>query len=95
MEDILAIILIFGGGALILLAFSPIGRALADRIRGRLPGAVGVDRSVEIAELRDELTSEIEAMRHELGEFAERLDFTERMLAKQKDAERLGPGSMK
>ncbi|HXH62726.1 MAG TPA: hypothetical protein VNG95_01015 [Gemmatimonadales bacterium] len=95
MEDILAIIFIFGGGALILLAFSPVGRALADRIRGRLPGATGGDASVEIAELRDELTAEIETMRHEMGEFAERLDFTERMLAKQKDAERLGPGSVK
>jgi hypothetical protein len=95
MEDILAIIFIFGGGALILLAFSPVGRALADRIRGRLPGAAGVDSTVEIAELRDEVTTEIEAMRHEMGEFAERLDFTERMLAKQKDAERLGPGTAK
>ena len=35
MEDILAIVLIFGGSTAVLLAFSPIGRALADRIRHR------------------------------------------------------------
>ena len=35
MEDILAISLIFGGGTLFLLSVSPIGKAVADRIRGR------------------------------------------------------------
>jgi len=95
MEDILAVVFIFGGGTLILLSFLPLGKALADRLRGRLPGPPGGDSSAEIAELRDEVTGQLEAMRHEMEEFAERLDFTERMLAKQKDAERLGPGSVK
>ncbi|HEY6808912.1 MAG TPA: hypothetical protein VI160_09010 [Gemmatimonadales bacterium] len=94
MEDILAVIFIFGGGTLILLSFSPLGKALADRLRGRL-AAPGADHSAEIAELQDELTGELESIRHEMDGFAERLDFTERMLAKQKDAERLGPGSVK
>ena len=35
MEDILAIILIFGGGTAIAISFSPIGRAIAERIRGK------------------------------------------------------------
>ena len=95
MEDILAVIFIFGGGTLILLSFSPLGKALADRLRGRLAAPAGADHSAEIAELRDELTGELESIRHEMDGFAERLDFTERMLAKQKDAERLGPGSVK
>ncbi len=35
MEDIVYAILCFGGATLVLLAFSPIGRGLADRIRRR------------------------------------------------------------
>ena len=35
MEDILAIILIFGGGTTIAISFSPVGKAIAERIRGR------------------------------------------------------------
>ena len=40
MEGILAITFIFGGGTLFLLAISPVGRALAERIRahGAQPG---------------------------------------------------------
>ena len=34
MEGVLAIILIFGGGAAAILAYSPVGKALGDRIRG-------------------------------------------------------------
>ena len=33
MEDILAIIFLFGGGTLVILSFSPLGKALAERIR--------------------------------------------------------------
>lgn len=34
-EGILAIIFLFGGGTAVALGFSPVGRAFADRIRGR------------------------------------------------------------
>ena len=34
MEDIVALIMIFGGGATIAISFSPVGKAIADRIRG-------------------------------------------------------------
>jgi H+/gluconate symporter-like permease len=37
MEGVLAIILIFGGGAAAILAYSPVGKALSDRIRGGVP----------------------------------------------------------
>ena len=39
MEGILAIIFIFGGGTLFLLATSPIGKAIAERIRNSGPAA--------------------------------------------------------
>ncbi len=81
MEDILAIVLIFGGGTAVLLAFSPIGRALADRIRHR-DGLPGPDPAVheELARLRDDV-----------AELQERLEFTERMLAQRNEPGRL-PG---
>ena len=34
MEDILALLLIFGGGTLVAISFSPVGRAFSERIRG-------------------------------------------------------------
>jgi hypothetical protein len=89
-EGVLAIVLIFGGGTLFLLAISPVGRAFADRIRGR--SAAGGDAvSAELMEHREQTVAEIDALRQQVGELAERLDFAERMLAKQKDADRLAP----
>lgn len=41
----------------------------------------------EVTGLREEL----DGVRHELSELAERLDFAERLLAKQRAAERLAP----
>src|SRR2546427_9621522 len=55
MEDILTVILIFGGGACIAMAFSPIGRAVADRIRGKSASAGGGDLRSE------EHTSELQS----------------------------------
>jgi hypothetical protein len=90
MEDILAISLIFGGGTLFLLAISPIGRAIAERIRQRgqvLPD----DLRSELETFREEVRGDLEALRGEVGELAERVDFSERVLAKQREAERLPP----
>lgn len=72
MEDVLAILLIFGGGTTVLLAFSPVGRALAERIRGGA-GARTPD---------PEILAELDQIRGELTEVQERLDFAERMLAR-------------
>ncbi len=91
MEDILALILIFGGGACIAMAFSPIGRALADRIRGKSATAAGGDLHTELAEHKEALDQELEAVRREVAELAERLDFAERLLARQREGERLVP----
>lgn len=93
MEDIIAIIFIFGGMTLIGLGFSPIGRAFAERIRGKtaLPGAE--EMRAELAEQREEHAQELERVRQEVAELAERLDFAERLLAQQRDPQRIGRGS--
>ena len=83
-EGVLAIILIFGGGTLFLLSVSPIGRALAERIRGG--SAAGVD-----ARAREDLNAELQEVRRDLAELVERMDFMERLMAKARDAERLAP----
>ncbi len=74
MQDIVAIIFIFGGGTSVVLAFSPLGRAFADRIRhGRQPlPPIDPDPA---------LYDEIDRLRLEMSEVHERLDFTERLLA--------------
>ncbi len=89
-EGILAIVLIFGGGTLWLLSLSPVGKALAERIRA--PVAAGDVRG-ELEAVRAELLSEVQQLRTEVSELNERLDFAERLLAKGRDAERLGPAS--
>jgi hypothetical protein len=73
MEDILAIIFIFGGGTSVLLAFSPIGKAFAERIRfGKQP--------VPALDPDPALYDELDRVRAELNEIHERLDFAERLL---------------
>lgn len=88
MEDILAITLIFGGGTLFLLSVSPIGRAIAERIkRGAVPAThENVDR---LEEAQGAVMEEIDAMRQELSDVQERLDFTERLLAQHREQSRL------
>jgi len=62
-------------GGFVVFAKSEIGRALAHRIRGGEQTASGVDAELQA------LHGEIEALRSDLMETQERLDFTERMLA--------------
>ncbi len=40
---------------------------------------------------QEELATALEELRREVAELAERVDFTERLLAKQRDGERLAP----
>src|SRR2546422_1849662 len=63
MEDILTVILIFGGGACIAMAFSPIGRAVADRIRGKSASGGGGDLRTELAEKKDALDQDRKSTR--------------------------------
>jgi len=76
----LAVTFIFGGGATVLLAMSPIGRAIGDRIRGTARG--GEDRLRAIEDNYEALLDEVESMRLEFTDLQERLDFTERLLAR-------------
>lgn len=78
MEEILAIIFIFGGGTVGLLAFSPVGKAIAERIRGKGLAPDG------------EILAELDQLRQDVVELQERADFTERLLAQQRDPAQLG-----
>ena len=87
---LVAVVGLFGGGTLFLLAISPVGKALAARITGKM-GAVADDETTEEVK---ELRREVEEMRHlpeQLSELGERVDFLERQVAKQREAERLPP----
>lgn len=68
--------------AAIFILRGPLGRALAERIAG----GRGRAEDVEVRELRDD----VEELRRQLGEVQERLDFAERLLTRQQEAERLG-----
>ncbi|MGH7586605.1 MAG: hypothetical protein ACREMH_10185 [Gemmatimonadales bacterium] len=79
MEDILAIILIFGGGTLIAVSFSPIGRAVAARIRG---GGQDEHLLAEIDALRAQV-ADVDDLRAQVSELHERVDFAERLLSQE------------
>jgi hypothetical protein len=81
MEGLFAITFIFGGATLFLLSISPVGKALADRLRGRVEPA------------RDpELLAEVDALRQEVAELHDRVDFAERVLLESHDRKELGKG---
>jgi hypothetical protein len=78
-EGVLAITFIFGGGSLFLLAISPVGRALADRLRhGPRPGAPEPDPAV---------LNELDQLRADVSDLQERVDFAERLLAQKRPTE--------
>jgi hypothetical protein len=81
MEGVLAIIFIFGGGTLFLLSVSPVGKALAERIRGQARGAQD-----------PELLADVDALRQEVAELHERVDFAERLLAQRQEQGKVGAG---
>lgn len=85
MEDIVAIIMVFGTGMLGVIAFSPIGKAIAERLRGH---KAELPATEELDDLRDHLQS----LQQQVGELAERQDFTERMLAQAREKGLIEPG---
>jgi uncharacterized protein YlxW (UPF0749 family) len=70
---------VFLGGSFWVLR--PVAAAIAKRIAGEHRRPPEMDR-----EERDEIVTELQHVRHELAELAERMDFTERLLAQQRDA---------
>lgn len=66
----------------------PLVRALAERIRPRVDAGI----RDELQGLRDDVLTELREMRRDVAELGERVDFTERLLAKQGEANRLPRG---
>ncbi len=86
MEGTLALLIpiISVGGFAWMIAISPLGRAFGEPLRGQARGPGD-------AREREELLAAVEDLRREVAELAERVDFTERLLAKERAADRLGP----
>jgi hypothetical protein len=66
-----------GGFFLWMISLSPLGKALAERLRH------GPTPQVQAGPEREELLTALEDLRREVAELAERVDFTERLLARQ------------
>lgn len=73
-----------GGFFAWMIALSPVGKAYAERMRH---GAKREDDGDH-----EELRATVEELRREVAELAERVDFTERLLAQKQAAEKLPPG---
>ena len=66
----------------------PLVRGLGERLRGRTDSSP----REELQALRDDVMQELQQVRREVAELGERVDFAERLLAKQRDPERLARG---
>lgn len=91
MEGVIALmipIVAVGGFFAWMISLSPVGKAIAERLKhGHVPRGRGAG-----AEDQEELLDSVEQLRREVAELAERVDFTERMLGQNRGAERLGGG---
>jgi len=68
----------------------PLVGALAKRIADGPKREASAD---QLAMLRAELLDELQQVRQQLGDLAERVDFAERLLAKQGEQPRIGQGN--
>jgi len=66
----------------------PLVGALAKRIADGSKRGASPD---EFATLRADLVDEMQQVRQQVGDLAERVDFAERLLAKHRESERLAP----
>ncbi len=83
---ILIPIIAVGGFFAWMISLSPLGKAFAERLRhGPVPPPQ--QGSGE----REELVAAVDELRREVAELAERVDFTERLLTKAREAERVTP----
>jgi len=83
-----AILMVFGTGMVGAVAFSPIGRAIANRIQRKS----GFMLPPEVQDALAEQTDRLEALQQQVAELAERQDFAERMLAKAREQGKLPAG---
>ena len=83
-----AILMVFGTGMVGAVAFSPIGRAIANRIQRK----AGLVLPPEVQDALAEQADRMEALQQQVAELAERQDFAERLLAQGRKEPRL-PGA--
>lgn len=83
------IILTVTTGATIVLR-GALGKALAERLAGRRMDDKAAGRDQDLTELRDELDD----VRGQVVELQERMDFAERLLTQQREAEKLPRGEV-
>lgn len=81
---IVPVALFFTIGAVAILR-GPIGKALADRLAGRVPPPLPSSDG-------EEVRAEVEELRYRVAELEERLDFAERVLAQRREPGQLGAG---
>lgn len=82
--EAIAAVVFFGG---VFTVLRPVAAAIAKRISGEHRQA-----AMDSAD-RDEILNELQQVRQELTELAERVDFTERLLARQQQEALPKPGS--
>jgi cell division protein FtsL len=76
-------IIAVGGFFTWMISLSPVGKAYAEKVRGQAGGMTG--------EAVEQLQQTVEDLRQEVTELSERVDFTERMLAKAREKGLLEP----
>lgn len=82
-------IIAVGGFFAWMISLSPVGKALADRLKHGPTSREGAGT----ADAQAELVDSVEQLRREVAELAERVDFTERLLGQQKVGELQRPRS--
>ncbi len=80
-EGFIAIVGFFATILTALVTLGPIGRAMADRVRSK--GAGGSIAALQ--DQLDEVITRLDDVQRQLGDMAERQDFTERMLARARE----------
>jgi Tfp pilus assembly protein PilO len=85
LEDAAAVVLLLGVGLIIAALVWPLIKAIARRIEG---GAAGAAMQAELEGLRERV-SQLEAMQPRMAELEERVDFTERVVARGREPDRL------
>ena len=74
-------------GALAIVLRGPLGQAMGDQLRGRS----GIAAEGPLFAQLEEVTRELQAVREELAQLNERMDFTERLLTQQQERQ-IGSG---
>lgn len=85
LEDMAAVVLLLGVGLILAALIWPLIKAIARRIEG---GAASAEMRAELEGLRERVR-QLEEMQPRMLELEERLDFTERVVAKGREPDRL------